>query len=73
MQRAATTPARHSSRRTTHQPTSVLAQIRSTQVWQHLSATQQQALQRTLTSVCRSLVNQPTNSSEGEEVHDDRS
>lgn len=69
MQRAATTQTtQHSSKRTTDQ-SSAPVQIRSTQVWQQLSPTQQQALQRTLASVCRSLANHLAN----EEVHDDRS
>lgn len=70
MHRAATTQTmQHSSKRTTHQPTSAQGQITAAQVWQQLSATQQQALQRTLISVCRSLANQVAN----EEVHDDQS
>ncbi len=70
MQRATTTTTiQHSSKRTAHQPTSVQGQITSAQVWRQLSATQQQVLQRTLTGVCRSLVNQSAN----EEVHDDQS
>lgn len=73
MQRATTTPTtQHSSKRTTHQPPSAPGRITSTQVWQQLSATQQQALQRTLTNVCRSLVNR-TASAAAEEVHDDQS
>jgi hypothetical protein len=74
MRRAATQPpAQHSSKRTTHQPTSAQGQITSAQVWRQLSATQQQALQRTLAGVCRSLVNQTASKACGEEVHDDRS
>jgi hypothetical protein len=70
MQRATTQPpTQHSSKRTAHQPTSVQGQITAAQVWQQLSATQQQVLQRTLIGVCRSFVTQVAN----EEVHDDRS
>jgi TRAP-type C4-dicarboxylate transport system substrate-binding protein len=70
MRRAATKPTtQHSSKRTTHQPAPAQGQITSAQVWRQLSATQQQVLQRTITSVCRSLANQAAN----EEAHDDQS
>lgn len=70
MPRAAITrTTQHSSKRTAHQPVPAQGQITSAQVWQQLSATQQQALQRTITSVCRNLANQ----AENEEVHDDQS
>jgi hypothetical protein len=73
MHRAATQPpTQHSSKRTTQQP-SAPVQIRATQVWQHLSATQQQVLQRTLANVCRSLISRTSYSVESEEAHDDRS
>ena len=69
MQRAATTPTiQPSSKHTTHQPTSAPRQITAAQVWLHLSATQRQALQRTISSVCRSLVNRTAINGE---VHDD--
>lgn len=71
MHRAATQPpTQHSSKHTTHQPTSAQGQITAAQVWQKLSASQQQVLQRTLTSACRSLANQTASN---EEVHDDQS
>lgn len=71
MQRAATRPTRQpSSTRTTHQTTSAPGQITAAQVWPHLSATQQQALQRTISSVCRSLINRTASNGE---VHDDES
>lgn len=74
MQRAATTrTTQHSSKHTTHQPTSAQGRITAAQVWQQLSATQQQALQRTISSVCRSLANQAASSVSGEEVHDAQS
>jgi hypothetical protein len=70
MHRAATTQTmQHSSKHTTQQLPSAPDQITAAQVWQQLSATQQQALQRTLTNICRSLANQVAN----EEVHDDQS
>lgn len=64
-----TRTTQHSSKRTTHQPAPAQGPTTSAQVWQQLSASQQQALQRTLISVCRSLANQAAN----EEVHDDQS
>jgi hypothetical protein len=74
MQRAATQPpTQHSSKHTTHQPPSASSRITPTQVWECLSAMQQQVLQRTLTSVCRSLVNRTATKAKSEEVHDDRS
>lgn len=70
MQRAVTKPpTRYSSKRMPTQPPAASGQITSTQVWRQLSAAQQQALQRTLTNICRSLAKQAAN----EEVHDDRS
>lgn len=59
--------------RTPHQPQSAPSQITSAQVWQQLSATQQQLLQRTLISVCRHLVNRTASDAGSEEVHDDES
>jgi hypothetical protein len=74
MQRATATPTtQHSSKRTTRQPTPAQGQITAAEVWQQLSATQQQALQRAIASVCRSFVNQATRKAKSEEVHDDRS
>ena len=74
MHRAATTrKMQPSSKRTTLRPTSAPGQITAAQVWPHLSTTQQQALQRTLTKVCRSLVNRTASKASGEEVHDDQS
>ena len=71
MHRAATTPTvQHSSKRTTHQPTSAPGQITAAQVWPRLSATQQQALQRALTGVCRGLITRTSRSAESEEAHD---
>lgn len=70
MHRAATTrTTQHSSKRTIHQPAPARGQITSAQVWRQLSATQQQVLQRTIKSVCRSLADHVAN----EEVHDDES
>jgi hypothetical protein len=74
MQKAATTQTtQHSSKRTTHQQPSASGQITAVQVWQQLSATQQQVLQRTLANVCHSLISRTTCSVESEEAHDDRS
>ena len=73
MQRATTTPTQRSSKRTTHRQPSAPEQITPAQLWRQLSVSQQQALQRALTSVCRSLVNQTASHAGGEEVHDDRS
>jgi hypothetical protein len=61
------------SKRTPHQPQSAPSQITSAQVWHQLSATQQQVLQRTLTSVCRRLVNRTASDAGSEEEHDDES
>jgi hypothetical protein len=70
MPRAATkSPTRYSSERISTRPSAAPGQITPAQVWQQLSATQQQALQRTITSVCRSLAGQVAK----EEVHDDQS
>ncbi len=72
MQRAATTPTmQHSSKRTIPQPISAPGQITAAQVWPHLSATQQQALQRALTNACRDLITGMSRSTESEEAHDD--
>lgn len=73
MQRATTAPATLQPSPTS-QTRSVPSQVTSAQIWQQLSATQQQVLQRTLVSVCRSLVNQTASNGAGsKEVHDDES
>ena len=70
MRRAAITrTTQYSAKHTTQQPTPAPGQITSAQVWRQLSASQQQALRRTLTNICRSLADQVAN----EEVHDDQS
>ncbi len=74
MQRATTAPATlqpSPTSQTPNQTRSVPSQVTSAQVWQQLSATQQQVLQRTLTSVCRSLVNRTASDASSEEEHDE--
>ncbi|MCA1628040.1 MAG: hypothetical protein LC742_08770 [Acidobacteria bacterium] len=72
MPRAATPQTtKQSSKRTSHQPQSTAGQITSRQVWQQLSATQQQLLQRTLVNVCRHLVSKTASNAGSEEVHND--
>jgi len=74
MHRTATAQTmRQPSKRTPDQPQSAPSQITSAQVWHQLSATQQQLLQRTLTSVCRHLVNRTASDAGSEEEHDDES
>jgi hypothetical protein len=52
-------------------PTPSPSQIRSEQVWQALSPTQQQLVFRTLVHVCRSLVTVPPSPArDGEEHHE---
>ncbi len=76
MQRATTAPATlqpSPTSQTPNQTRPVPSQVTSAQIWHQLSATQQQLLQRTLVSVCRSLVSQTASSVGSEEVHDDES